>query len=342
MPEVIESGIGTLNYGPQSAKGTKATAATTSVGYNRPRWVSGVLTPQKKSGEEEYIDGQRFGSPSQYTDSIGDGASTIEIQAQPENAGLFLVQVLNVDTVTGGTDPYTHTITSAGTSGKYGSWWQKVGSAVGPERELYWDSKIAKIDLKCGRDQKFMHYGLDIMALKSAEVYTTDAAKTEDTSDPWLWTEMTGTATFDSTVVPEINGENLTIDTGGKLYFGDDVFPLLFVEGKGTITRTFDAVVTDTILGKFRKVIYGTASPTAGTLPVKDVFKSSFSTLYTRSVTRTLSITTPNVAVKPDGFAIGPQAAGGEIPISFGGSCLKSGATPALTVVALTGDATSY
>lgn len=108
MSVAIEAGIGTLNYGKQSAKGTKATAATTTVGYNRPKWVSGQLAAKKILGSEEYLDGNRFGSPSPFTDRVGGDVGSVVIQAQAENAGLFAAQILGSDTVTGSGDPYTH------------------------------------------------------------------------------------------------------------------------------------------------------------------------------------------------------------------------------------------
>lgn len=342
MGTAIESGIGTLNYGKQSAKGTIATAATTTVGYNRPKWAGGGLGAKKTNGSEEYVDGQRFGSPAVFTDKVGADVGTLTIQAQPENAGLFAAQVLGSDTVTGASDPYTHTITSSGTSGAWGTWWQKTGSAIGPEREVYYDSKIAKWTLDCSSAQKPMHYDLDVVALVAAQVYTSDAAKTEDATDPFYWTEVTGAVTFDSQVLSECNGEMLTVDTKIQSYWGDDIAPNQLVEGKGEITRTIKTITTDTTLAEYQKAIYGTASPSAGTKPVKTVFKAACSTVYTKSATRTLTITTPNLAVDPANMQVSANPSGGTETLEFGGQCLKSGATAALTVVALTADATAY
>jgi len=342
MATAIESGIGALNYGRQTAKGTKATAATTTVGYNRPKWFDGTLAVKKTLGAEPYIDGQRFASPSMYTDRVGGMVGTPIIQAQPENVGLFYAAVLGVDTVTGGADPYTHTITSAGTSGHWGTWWQKVGSAVGPQREIYWDSKIAKLVDTCGRDQKNMHLALDVMALLAGEIFTVDPAKTEDTSDPYLWTEVTGTVTFDGTVVSEVSEESIEVDTGMEAFYGDDIKPAQLIEKKGSITRTLTSIITDATLAKYRLAIWNNATPSLGDTPVKNVFYAAVSTLYTRSATRTVTKTTPKVAVKPDDMSVGALREGGAIPITFGGDCLKSGGTPALSVVALSGDTTTY
>lgn len=342
MATAIESGIGTLNYGRQSAKGTPATAATITVGYNRPKWFGGALAAKKGLGQEEYVDGQRFASPSVFTDRVGGPVGAVIVQAQPENAGLFAAAILGVDVVTGGADPYTHTITSAGTSGQWGTWWQKVGSAIGPQREMYSDSKIKSLKLTAGAAQKVMHYDLDILSLNPAEVFGTDAAKTEDASDPYLWTEVTGTVTFDGTVDTDVNEETLEIDTGMEAYWGDDIRPAQLIEKKGSIVSTVKSIITDTTLAKYRKAVYNNVAPANGTKPVKDVFYAALATVYTRSATRTLTITRPRIAVNPEDMIVAPQPEGGPIEIAFGGACLKSGATSAVTIVALSADATTY
>lgn len=342
MSVALDAGIGVLNYGKQTAKGVKATAATTTVGYNRPKWVSGPLSAKQTLGQEEYLDGQRFASPSVYIDKVGGDVGAPVIQAQPENGGLFCAQILGSDIVTGAADPFTHTISSSGTAGAWGTWWQRVGSTVGPERQMFWDAKIAKLSLECGRDQKYMHLTMGIMALVAGEVFGVDPAKTEDTSDPFSWNEVTGAITFDGSVFGEVNGEVLEVDTGMEAYWGDDVQPNQLVEKKGSITRTLSTIVTDTTLAKYRLAVFGTTTPVAGNKPVKAVFKASASTVYTKSATRTLTVTTPNMAVKPDDMAIVPDPQGGAQALAFGGPCLKSGGAAALTIVALTADATSY
>lgn len=342
MAVAIESGIGTLNYVKQTAKGTKGAAAGTGVGTNQPKLFDGELSAKKTYGQEEYTDGNRFGSPTIFTDKIGGAVGSPVIQAQPENGGLFYAQVLASDTVTGASDPYTHTVTSAGTTGAWGTWYEKTGSSVGPNKEVYWDSKIVKLTDECGQEQKTMHFSLDIAAMVAAEVYTTDPAKTQDTSDPFIWTEMTGTMSFDGTVITDVEGEVIEVDTGLEPWWGDGLTPGQLIEKKGIITRSIKSILTDQTLLKYYKALYNTTSPTAGTTPTKDVFYAAIDVLYTRSATRTLQKTTPKVAVKPDDMAIGPQREGGKVPLELGGQCLKSGATPAITVIAKTADATAY
>lgn len=342
MATAIESGIGTLNYGRQAAKGTIATAATTTVGYNRPKWQGGALAPKKQLGKQEYVDGNRFASPAVFTDKVAGELGALTLQLQPENAGLYPAAVLGVDTVTGGSDPYTHTITSAGTSGHWGTWWQKVGSAIGPQREVFWDSKIAKLVLRHNFADKILTGELTIMGLVGGETYAVDAAKTEDAADPYLHTEATGAISFDGTVQSEINEVITEIDTKMQPYYGDDIKPVQLIEGKGEITCTIKTIVTDTSLGQYRKAIYDSASPSTGTQPQKAVYYAAVTETLTRSASRTWTQTLPKVAIDPSDMMVAPLPEGGPIELSMGGNALKFGATPALTIVALSGDATTY
>ena len=342
MATAIESGIGTLNYGRQSAKGSAATASTTTVGFDRPKWEGGFLKPNKKLGMQEYIDGQRFASPSTYTDSVGGEVGTLTLQLQPENAGLYAAAILGVDTVTGSSDPYTHTITSAGTSGHWSTWWQKVGSTVGPERECFIDSKIAKLTLTSTFADKVLRGELDIQCLSAARTFTSDAAKTENSSDPYFHTEATGSFSFDSTTINEITESTLEIDTAMTPFYGDNVAPLQLIEGKGMITRSFKSIVTDDTLGKFRKAVYNSATPASSTNPSSSVFYANMTQTFTRAADRTLTITTPKVAIDPETMDVAPRPEGGEIELTLGGRCLKDGATAAVTVIALSGESSSY
>ena len=345
MSTVIETGVGAINYGKQSAKGTIATAATTTVGYNRLKHVGGGLKSGKKLGKENYTDGQRFPSPSVWVDRVGGDVGQITLELQPENIGLFYAQVLGSDVVTGASDPYTHTITPSNSGGTWGTWWQKVGSAVGPQREAYWDAKIKKFVQNSPRERNSVHAELDIAALKAAQAFTTDPAKTEDTSDPWLLTEASGALTFDGTVVSDIEDSIIEISTGIEAFFGDGVEPLQLIEGRDDvgISRSIQAIVTDDTLGKYRKALYNSTSPSAGDRPGGVVFAPAISQVFTRSVTRTATITNPKVAIDPANFdEMGPQPEGGKKAITFGGQCLKSGGSPQITVEVLSADATAY
>lgn len=342
MATVIESGIGQVNYGKQSAKGTIAAAASTAVGTNRIKHVGGGFRTGKVLSSEEFSDGNRVGSPSVFTNYTGGSVGTVMMQAQPENVGLFWAQILGSDIVTGASDPYTHTITAAAAA-PWGTWWVKTGSAIGPVRQAWWDSKISKLTMSSPRDRNVVHLDADIASLKPAQVFTTDPTKTEDASDPYLATEATGALTFDAVVVSEVEDAVTEMDAGIQPFYGDGVEPLQLIDGKGAITRSFDSIVTDDTLLKYYKAIYNSTTPAAGDRPVKDVFYAAATQVFTRSATRTATVTSPRIAVDPANFEeLAPLPQGGARKIRFGGRCLKNGGTSPLTVTVLSADATSY
>lgn len=341
MAVAAEAGIGTINFNKQAAKGTMATAASIAVGTNRPKLFDQSLKANKTLDSEEYLDGQRFASAAQFVSQTGGEVGDVEIQVQPENAGLFHAQIIGADTVTGGSDPYTHTIATSNALGGYGTWWSDVGNTV-RNREVYWDTKIAKSVFEAGTDKRVAHQTMSLMSLKPAEVYTTNPTKTEDATDPYLWTEVSGAVSIDGTVIKEVEGEVLEIDTAMKAFSGDQVETLQLIEQKGKITRTIRSILTDETQLKFYKMLYNTTTPADGTRPTLDVLYFALSTLYTRSASRSISITTPRVAVNPSDLQVGGKREGGEIPIVFTGEALKDGSTAALTIVVKSADATTY
>ena len=134
----------------------------------------------------------------------------------------------------------------------------------------------------------------------------------------------------------------LEVDTMMTPFYGDSIAPLQLIEGKGMITNSVKSIVTDDTLGKFRKAVYNAAAPTAGTAVNKAVFYAAMTQTYTRSATRTLTVTCPRVAIDPATMNVAPKPEGGEIELTLGGTALKDGATAALTIVALSADATTY
>lgn len=343
MAEVIESGVGTLNSVKQTAKGASPDFTSTTRPADRPKWEDGVLDPAKTLAESDYLDGKVFGSPSQYTKQVSGEVGNLVIQVEPANAGIYLAYILATDTVTGASDPYTHTITSDPTSAQpYVAFAQSVGQAVGPKKDIFWDAKLSALTLSSSTDQQELTYDMKVNALKGGQIFTTTPAKTENAEDPYLHSETDGQVTLDGTVTCEISESIVTIDRKQSVMWGNSIEPCQIVDGKGEITCSVKSVVTDVTLAKRNQVLYATATPTAGTRPVKDVFYGAISRKYVRSASRSLQIDTPRVAFKAEDLKVGPRRDGGLIEITFGGRALRSGATPALTAIAKTGDSAAY
>lgn len=336
----IESGIGNLWVVKQPAAGTIAPVGT--AGGINPRFAGGGLKAAKALGSEPYVDGQRFASPSMYAETIAGEVGEVVIQGVCEDAGAFFAYVLGVDVVTGASDPYTHTITSAGTTGAILTAWQRTGSAVGPVRQAFYDAKVASLEWEASREQLVSHLTASLMSLVAAEVYTTDPSFSPIAEDPLLWTEATGAVTIAGTAYRTINGDSLKIDTKMSPYWGDDVRPAALVEGKGELSRSMSMILTDDTLAVFNQAIYGTATPAATTKPVAAVYYAGMVATYTRSASRSIAITTPNVAIDPADMMVAPLPEGGVVELVVGGMALKSGVTPACTVVVKCARSTAF
>lgn len=339
MTAVIESGVGHVWQIKQAAAGTVEPTGST---YKHLRKVGDkAMKAAKTYGSEEWVDGQQFGSPGHYVDTIGGDVGGFMFQAQPETAGFAFAQIIGVDTVTGASDPYTHTISSGTANGPLQTVRAKAGSAV-LWRQAWYDAIVNKLTFNCGQDQKVAHIDQDFMALKAGAWATADPSAADSGTDPFNWAEVTGALTIDATAIPELDGETVEIDRKWDVHRGDSPAPICFVPGKGEINRTFSGLVTDTTIDIMQSILFGSTTPAANDPVTSVVADVALVSTYTRSADRTLSITTPKVIVNPADFEVFPRAEGGKIPVAFGGRCVKDGSTAALTIVAKTADSASY
>lgn len=337
----IESGVGGVWLAKQPAAGTIAPPAQAGTVKLR-KTGDDALKAGKVHGQEEYVDGESFANPVIFVDAIGGPIGSQTFQAQIETAGLTLAVCTGVDTVTGIAPDFTHTITTSTVQGPMVTMRQKTGVTVGPWRDAFWDARIGKWTWNCGQDQKTAHAMIDLLALKAGDVFAVDPTAADSGTDPFRWEEVEGSITIDGFVYNEIEGETIELDRKLDVHRGDSVAPKAYVPGKGTVMRSFTTLVTDNVLTLMRTALWGSATPADGTSPTKTVKYISLSTKYTRSATRSLQIDTPKVEMKTDDFEVSPRTSGGKIPVTLGGQCVKNGATPHLTAVAKTGDATSY
>lgn len=294
------------------------------------------------------MDGAAYDSSTPYVESVAGDVGSFTYQAQIETGAAAMFRQMGVDVVTGSGDPYTHTgVTGGNANPIYQTIREKSGVSVGPMRLVWWDAIYNDLTLNCGNDQNVMHMACAIQALKAAEIGSlTDPVAVDSGTDPWRWGESTGAMTIDSgsgavAFANDVIGETLHMSRNWTTQPGDNITPGFFVPGRGGIDRTFDAAVTDTMLPQYKRALWGSVTPTVGTLPTSQPVFVGLASLYTRSGTRTLSLATPKVEVKPDDIMFGTKPQGGLTRIAFGGRALASG-SPQMTVIALTSQSTTY
>ena len=341
MTAVIEAGVGDVHQIKQAAAGTIEPVGST---FKHLRKVGDkAMKAAKTLGSEEWVDGENFGSPGHYVDTIGGDVGGFVSQVQPGGVDGFLAaQIIGSDVVTGASDPYTHTIATSSAQGPVQTIRAKTGVNVGPFRQGWGDALVNKAVMNCGQDQKVMHWDQDFMALKAAVYATSSPSATDSGTDPYNWAEAVGALTIDATAFPEIDGETLEIDRKLDVHRGDSPAPVCFVYGKGEVMRTFSALVTDSVLPVLKAALYGSATPSHGDAVTSAVADVALESTYTRSASRSIKITTPKVLIRPDDWEVFPRAEGGKIPIAFTGRCVKDGSTALLTIVVKSGDSAAY
>jgi hypothetical protein len=338
MTTGIESGVGGVWQVRQSVAGTIERPDATAMRRLR-KAGDDALGARKTSGSEPYVDGTTWGSPTGYITAVGGDIGQQVIQGQIEAIAFLYAQQFGVDTVTGSADPWTHTIPSGTPVPASNTLYQSMGQAVGPVQNSFYDCKIARSTLNCGQDQMVLHFTEQLMALFAAEWAGTMPTAADSGVDPLRWTEAV--VRIDGTTMDEAYGD--TVDADGKLdvHRGQKARPVCFIYGKGLITRTIQAIVTDVTLPKLLRGLYGTTTPADRTAIVETIVQMAVVTTWTRSASRVLTVTTPALEVDPRDWAFGPKAEGGRQEVAFGGECKAVGG-PAITVVALTGDSRAY
>ncbi len=339
MTTGIESGVGGVWQVRQTTAGTIEPSTATTMRRLR-KAGDDALGARKTYGSEPYVDGSTWGSPTGYVTSVGGDIGQQVIQGQIEAVAFLYAQQFGIDTVTGSADPWTHTITSGIPVPASNTLYQAMGQTVGPIQNSFYDAKIGRTTLNCGQDQMVLHVTEQLQALFAAEWAATMPTATDSGVDPLRWTEAV--VRVDGTQMDEAYGDMLDCDGNLEVHRGQKARPVCFVYRKGVISRTVQAIVTDVTLPKVNRILYNTASPSDRTAINETVIQYGMVTTWTRSASRTLTITTPAVDVRPDDYAFGPKAEGGRQEIAFGGECKAVSGQPAVTIVALTGDRTAY
>jgi hypothetical protein len=341
MPtNAIESQVGDVWKSKQAALGTIEPPASTTMKHLR-KATEDSFKAAKTYGSEEWVDGASWGSPGMFVDTVGGDIGSITYQAQIETAGAAFASIIGVDVVTGTNPDFTHTITTSTAQGLNLTYYQKVGVNVGPWRNSFWDARCNKLTFTAGQQQKVAHIMENVFAMKAANWFTTDPTAADSGTDPFNWNEVTGSISINSVVLPEVESETFELDRKIEVHRGDSAAPICFVPGKGEITRSMSALVTDTDIPIIKTILYGTTTPTDGQAVSTAVQSVPMTSKYTRSAVRSLQIDTNKVAVDPADFEIGPRPEGGKVPIAFGGRCLLQSGT-ICTVIAKTGDSAVY
>lgn len=334
---------GVFQIAKQSAKGTPATT-----GFHKFRRVDGRISVAKELDSVNYVDGSAWSADDfDFVKSIS-GTGSVTIQATPEGAARLLSWALGgTDTVSGASNPYTHTITS-GTGLTYLTVIDQLGTVGGvDDGRRYADCVITQVEVTSSNDAGVVSVKLDLLAIDVVDGggQTPTAATTTD-GEPLLHTQGVGNIKLaglnSGNGVPEVEQFVLTLDTNIELLYGDSTSAYIAHRKRGAISWSATAAVTSTTIAALNQSIYGTATPSQGTAPSTGIFTGSFNPKLVQSASRELSINIPKNRIMVETGSIDPNAAGDKATISIAGMARTPDTGQLITVAAKTGDSAAY
>lgn len=335
MP-VTESNIYALWVAKQSAKGTPATVATKKL-----QQVGGDIETSREDGSENFSDLDRFGGAVDYINTIqGSGAPVIH--AQPNGVAYLCWLFFGGETFTaaGGSTAPKFVFVPQTNTGFFSTWWKRVGLSQ-IMRLKFNDAKITTLKIEGSTANKVVKVTPSVVALDPGETFATDPTPVGEVAKPFLYTDAVGTFTIDGTVFTAQTQFSVTCEAGLAPYQGDAIKFEDMVAGNANITMEGPTILLDTAgLAQYNTIIYGTASPAAGSKPaVTAPYIGSFSCEFVRGAAATresLKIELPAVKWSPD-LATAPNPDGGAIELALNGQMRKVAGSPAIRVTVETG-----
>ena len=328
---VVERNTAAIWLSGQTAKGTPATTAV-----KKGRLVSGSLNPAIAYGSENYTDGSRFSSASDFVDSISGEGSAV-LQGQSGILAYLSYLMLGQETVTG-TGPYVH-VATPGSVSKWVTVWSTVGSSLA-QRRRHADCRITQLVFEGSTGSKVIHANPTFRMLDAGEVVATDPVKTDDGTEPIIYTEAQGTYTVDGVVIPIHSAFSVTMTDELTEVQGDGVRAVELAPGRGTVGLEVTlGAYNEQALAQMNKIWYGSPTPAAGTKPQSVVpAMGTYEFTATRGATESFKVKFYGVRWAPPAAPTGDPGGGAEAMTLSGGGRLV-GSNPMIEVTVTNADA---
>lgn len=283
MP-LMEPNYYALWVGKQTAKGTAAATPP-----YRPIMVGGNFGVTRDDGTENYSDLTKYGANTDWVNSLlGQGEPVIE--ATPTELAYLLYLFHGAEAVTSiaaVTGPpaipamQRHRFTPSTSLGSYLTAYLRVGSSV-IRRHQFVDSVITRVAIEASTANKAMRVTPRLLSLDPAIQYASDPAVGLPTDRPFLFTDLSqvgasasptidGSAVIDGSTFRGITQFSVTVDDAWEPIYGDDARPYDFVQGDPSVTVGATIYMDAAGLAQWNRLVYGTASPAAGTKPLRNV-----------------------------------------------------------------------
>lgn len=275
---LLEPNIYGLWLGKQSAKGSP----NTSPG-KRMVHVAGGLNWQREDGSENYSDGTKYGTSSDWVNTLlGSGEPGIE--ATPiESAYLWWLfsgaeTIVNNGAVVGPPAiPATtrHVYTPSLGKGFWFTAFTKVG-ASNVIRQQHNDCLITKIVMESSTANKPLRITPTIVSLDPGYPYTSDPTATLPTERTFLHTDLAvaqggatdGSLALNGTTFRGVTQYTFTVDDAWTPQYGDNYRPYDLSQGTPTVAVSATLLLDADALALWNTLAYGSSTPAAGTAPL--------------------------------------------------------------------------
>lgn len=320
MP-VLEPNFNALWLGKQTAKGTPNTTPG-----QRFIQVGGDFQMPRDDGSENWSDLRKYGAYSEWVNSLlGNGEPIIE--ATPTELAYLNWLFHGGETVTSVTGPpaaQKHTVTPSLGRGHYFTAFVRVGQSV-VRRHRFDDNLITKMVYEGSTANKAVRVTPTILSLDPGAIFTSDPTQALPTDKVLLYTDSAGAFTIDGTVFNGQSSFQLTIDDAWSPVFGDDSIPFDVVQGLPSVSLSVTCYFDSVALAEVNTLVYGSASPTAGTKPRRYIPATGSYSFYLKQKDNTgalngreFKLTLPAVKWTAPDYP-GPNPDGGVTEVTFGG-----------------------
>lgn len=256
---MVAGNVADLGIGVQSAKGTALANSQERVYLTG----GGVETMRTVSVLDETSSGR---TPNNSVVNMVGANGSIPMYARPDSLGIFLYGAFGAVAHTGAGDPWTHTYTFALTQ-PWLTLWKNIGGLL---FERYIDNKIGDLELISEKGQPLRVtapiLGLSPRYLGTAESGSPAAA---DNAAPFMHYDGKGALKLETVAIASIERIRILIPSGLVAQQGDDVEGSDVTEGQRRATIETVNIITD--LAQYNRFHYGTATPSAGDPPTKNV-----------------------------------------------------------------------
>lgn len=271
--------------GKQSAQGSPNTTPS-----QRLVKTGGQVVDRRSDGKEQYSDLTKYGNYTDWVDSII-GEGELGIEATPTELAYLLWLFHGGESVTAVTGPPAasrHQFTPALGQGYWFTLFERVGNQVA-RRLQHNDCLMTKWTLEASVANKAVKFTPRILSLDPAVPYATDPSASLPTTRPFLHTDLSanggasadGSLTLGGTTYRTVSNVRVEVDDAWEPVYGDSDRPVDFVQGDPGASVAATLLFDSAALAKFNMLHYGTASPAAGTKPIRQIpATDSFSATY--------------------------------------------------------------